>query len=555
MRLEIRKEKRSLTQNSVEKNYFTTQPFYQPGREDRCLADLRVTDPRHDKTRIELTKGGLLKDSYRWILDNPDFQRWRDDQDQGSRLLWIHGDPGKGKTMLICGIIDELHSTSGDSDGSLLSYFFCQGTDSRINNATAVLRGLIYMLVDQQQSLMPHLRKKYDHAGKALFEDANAWVALSNIFANILQDPSLRMAYLIIDALDECVTDLRQLLNLIDQNSASSCVKWILSSRNSVDLEQRLRVDESGIKLSLELKENAYKVSEAVNTYIDHCVSNLVVTRGDKVLEDKIRHKIQQKADGTFLWVSFVIEELRDVMSWDVLQTADEMPLGLKGIYRRMLKQIYQLKHGNLEICRRVLSIVTTAYRPLHLQELCVLSDLPLEASRVQSVEIIVRMCGSFLTIRDDIVYVIHQSAKDFLCEDEDSNIFTHGVGAVHHTLFSRSVKVLSETLRCDMYDLQHPGFPINKVITPNPDPLAAARYSCLYWVDHLIDCGIRGNAINNIEDISLVYNFLSKSYLYWLEALSLMKSLPDSIVMITKLENIQVNFSTLFDYIIRKTY
>jgi hypothetical protein len=555
VRLEIRKEKRSLTQNSVEKNYFTTQPFYQPGREDRCLADLRVTDPRHDKTRIELTKGGLLKDSYRWILDNPDFQRWRDDQDQGSRLLWIHGDPGKGKTMLICGIIDELHSTSGDSDGSLLSYFFCQGTDSRINNATAVLRGLIYMLVDQQQSLMPHLRKKYDHAGKALFEDANAWVALSNIFANILQDPSLRMAYLIIDALDECVTDLRQLLNLIDQNSASSCVKWILSSRNSVDLEQRLRVDESGIKLSLELKENAYKVSEAVNTYIDHCVSNLVVTRGDKVLEDKIRHKIQQKADGTFLWVSFVIEELRDVMSWDVLQTADEMPLGLKGIYRRMLKQIYQLKHGNLEICRRVLSIVTTAYRPLHLQELCVLSDLPLEASRVQSVEIIVRMCGSFLTIRDDIVYVIHQSAKDFLCEDEDSNIFTHGVGAVHHTLFSRSVKVLSETLRCDMYDLQHPGFPINKVITPNPDPLAAARYSCLYWVDHLIDCGIRGNAINNIEDISLVYNFLSKSYLYWLEALSLMKSLPDSIVMITKLENIQVNFSTLFDYIIRKTY
>ena len=35
--------------------------------EDRCLADLRVTDPRDDKKRIEDTKGGLLKDSYHWI--------------------------------------------------------------------------------------------------------------------------------------------------------------------------------------------------------------------------------------------------------------------------------------------------------------------------------------------------------------------------------------------------------------------------------------------------------------------------------------------------------
>jgi hypothetical protein len=42
----------------------------------------------------------------------------------------------------------------------LLSYFFFQATDSRINNATAVLRGLIYMLIDQQPSLVSHVRYK-----------------------------------------------------------------------------------------------------------------------------------------------------------------------------------------------------------------------------------------------------------------------------------------------------------------------------------------------------------------------------------------------------------
>jgi Heterokaryon incompatibility protein (HET)/NACHT domain len=93
---------------------------------EKCIRDLHLTDPRDDKKRIEDIKGGLLKDSYHWILENSDFQRWRNDQQ--SRLLWIKGDPGKGKTMLLCGIIDELNKSMAKT--ALLSYFFCQATDS-----------------------------------------------------------------------------------------------------------------------------------------------------------------------------------------------------------------------------------------------------------------------------------------------------------------------------------------------------------------------------------------------------------------------------------------
>lgn len=75
--------------------------------EDSCLADLRSTDPRHDNKRIEDAKGGLLRDSYLWVL-NAEFQRWRDGE--GDRLLWIMGDPDKGKIMLVCGI-DKLMNT------------------------------------------------------------------------------------------------------------------------------------------------------------------------------------------------------------------------------------------------------------------------------------------------------------------------------------------------------------------------------------------------------------------------------------------------------------
>ena len=42
---------------------------------DKILTDLRVTDPRDDKSRIEEAKGGLLKNSYYWIFDNADFRQ------------------------------------------------------------------------------------------------------------------------------------------------------------------------------------------------------------------------------------------------------------------------------------------------------------------------------------------------------------------------------------------------------------------------------------------------------------------------------------------------
>ena len=74
--------------------------------------------------------------------------------------------------MVLCGIINELKKSMAKTD--LLSYFFYQATDSRINNATAMLRGLIYLLVNQRPSLISHVKKKYDHVNKSLFKNVNA---------------------------------------------------------------------------------------------------------------------------------------------------------------------------------------------------------------------------------------------------------------------------------------------------------------------------------------------------------------------------------------------
>lgn len=503
---------------------------------NKCLRDLRLTDPRDDKKRIEDTKGGLLEDSYHWILENSDFQQWRDDPQ--SRLLWIKGDPGKGKTMLLCGIANEL--TDSTTNTALLSYFFFQATDSRINSATAVLRGLLYMLVYQQPSLVSHIRKKHDHAGKALFEDANAWVALSEIFSDVLRDPSLKDTYLMVDALDECATGLPKLLDFIVQTSCVSArVKWIVSSRNWPNIEERIERAGQNVTLSLEL--NAASVSTAVQFYIRHRVDQLALEKSYKEKEKSaVLAHLTSNAYNTFLWVALVCQNLGDIPRWKVLAKLEAFPPGLDALYNRMMQHISS--SDDADLCKRILALVAIVYRPVALSELTYLCE-PLEdmADDLASVQQIVGLCGSFLTIRSGTVYFVHQSAKDFLCTKAVSDIFPNGMKEVHRAIFLRSLQVMSKTLRRDMYGVRALGYPADQVEEPDPDPLAASRYSCIYWIDHLSDWNHGCSAHDRVplQDQGPVDNFLRTKYLYWLEALGLCKSMPKGVIAMAKLEKL----------------
>ncbi|KAI9662986.1 MAG: hypothetical protein M1821_008033 [Bathelium mastoideum] len=498
-----------------------------------CLRDLYVTDPRADKARIEKTKGGLLVDSYHWVLENGNYQTWLND-DQSS-LLWIKGDPGKGKSMLLCGIIDEL--TRSTNKTPLLSFFFCQASDSRINSATAVLRGLLYLLVDQQPLLISHIQKYHDHAGKSLFEDANAWTNLSDMFINVLQDPSLRSTYLIIDALDECLVDLPKLLDLIiQQSSAFPHIKWLVSSRNWPEIEERLDDAERQLKLRLEL--NAESVSAAVDCYIHHTVHQLAQEKKyDDQTRDAVLHHMSLNANSTFLWVAVACQNLRNVKRWNVLDSLKHFPPGLNSLYSRMMKQIHS--SGDADRCRQILAVTATVYRPVTLKEVSCLVDVPKNITQKSSslVEII-GLCGSFLTVREDVVYLVHQSAQDYLLTDA-SGLYSSGTGETHYGIFLKSLHIMLETLRRDIYELRDPGYLIEQVKTPKPDPLAASSYSCIYWVDHLCDWSPNSHPDHefDLQNGNILDFFLKTKYLYWVEALSLKRNLPKGVVAMKKLE------------------
>ena len=523
--------------------------------QDEIMQELCVADMTMEIESLQKRKDQLLKDSYKWILDNQEYKDFTDwHHGNTKRLLWIKGDAGKGKTMLLIGIVTELSDELNTQfDKSHLSYFFCQGTNDRLNTATAILRGLIWMLVRQQKSLIRHL-DEYKHHGSTLFEAHAAFYNLKKILLSMLDDETLERAYLAVDALDECKKEepgLKELLELISEISEkNNKVKWLVTSRNETYIENI--VDKNKTRTSLSLELNADSVAGAVKFYIDYKMRDLAARFGrtyadceNSTLEEvrqvqaQVAEELHRKADGTFLWVALVFRQIDDDTDCGadkVLELVREIPSDLNGMYDRMLRQIIEQKDASSRHSKLVLLTMVNTYRPLQLSELVTLVALP----KLAVPHNIVRLCG-LLTIKEDdkTVYFVHQSAKDYLTEHAKSEIlseiFPYGRAEGHHTIVSQSLEAMRAKLRRNIYDLDYPGFPISKVQAPHPDPLASIRYACVYWVDHL--CEIE----NGHDRVGLCENgtidvFLKKHFLHWLEALSLLKSMSEGVLSMAKL-------------------
>ncbi|UKZ71431.1 uncharacterized protein TrAtP1_012386 [Trichoderma atroviride] len=459
-----------------------------------CLRALYVADPRMDKIRIEDTAGGLLRDSYCWILENEIFRNWRDCE--SSRLLWIKGDQGKGKTMLLCGIIDEL-----------------------------------------KPFLISNVREKFENARESFFKDVNTWTTISEIMTAILSDHRLKDAVIVVDALDECTEGLEQLLNFISQASSSFDVKWIVSSRNWPLIEQTFQ--KCAQKADLHLELNTDSISAAIQTYISHKVQALArKKRCKEEMEQTLKAYLLSNAKDTFLWVALVCRNLDDdgIESRHIIQKLSSYPSNVYDLYQWMLTEMSKVPK-DVSNWKQILGFVLTVYRPVTLPELC--SLLPGDSPHdIDTVTESVKRCNSFITIYNDTVYFLHQSAKDFLCQTQNTSPLFKKDG-IHFLIITQSLLSMKRTLKRDMYSLGAPGPEIDEIEPPNPDPLSAVRYSCVYWIDHLCDYKDRDKEKRDFIKHGVVNGFFRKYFYNWLEALSLLRSMSAGAIAITKLNEL----------------
>jgi SpoVK/Ycf46/Vps4 family AAA+-type ATPase len=102
-----------------------------------------VSDPLTDIAEIQNQKDKLLEGSCSWVLKNAAYIEWINSN--CSKVLWIHGKPGKGKTMIAISLIESLHSNISNS--SLGAYIFCDNTIDKRNTTLAVMKSLLYQIL------------------------------------------------------------------------------------------------------------------------------------------------------------------------------------------------------------------------------------------------------------------------------------------------------------------------------------------------------------------------------------------------------------------------
>jgi hypothetical protein len=509
------------------------------GENKECLRDLRVVNPQDDMKRIEDEKEELFDDAYKWILEDDRyaaFTNWDESNLPTCRLLWVKGHAGTGKTMHLIGIIRQLSKQLAPT----LSYFFCQGqgkTDPPLNNATATLRSLIWMLLIQQPHLISHLQTDYGSSGGALFTDSNALIALSRLFMIMLEDAG--SVYFIVDALDECDQGLENFVKLISNSlTLSDKVRWLVSSRPEIGVLSKLKDPDISRVVDL----NAQGLADPVNAYINHKLSTLEQRDGyDQGTLRAVSDEIRSRAENIFLWVALVFKVLDEddgnlgpVHGSYALEIVKEIPPGLSDMYGHMMTRIEKRIRRDPQYCKNVLVAAALTYRPLSFSELAVLAGLrPKSEPEPQT---IVQKCGSFLTTNEERVSVIHQSAKDYL-DTNHSRLQPGGVAQGHADITRRSINAMS-TLKSDIYDLRQYGIESKDLTPPEEDPLAPIRYSCVFWLDHLRNA-IKANPENSKELCDLGFGFLKEHFLHWLESLSLLCRLSDGIMSLRKLLNV----------------
>lgn len=137
-----------------------------------------------------------------------------------------------------------------------------------------------------------------------------------------------------------------------------------------------------------------------------------------------LEQRLVSNADRTFLWASLVLDILQE--SAEASQEAfeerlNDLPDGLNDTYTQILERVPQRDRHKASI---VLQIIVTARRPLTLKELNTTwairphykSKNEVEQSLEPNTARTVRgLCGLIVRVIDEKIYLVHQTAREFL--------------------------------------------------------------------------------------------------------------------------------------------
>ncbi|KAL8719944.1 MAG: hypothetical protein Q9225_003121 [Loekoesia sp. 1 TL-2023] len=380
-------------------------------KEDRVIA--AWISPLNFRVRHQDIASVRTKSTGEWLLELPVFRSWLNG---ASGVLWCHGMPGAGKTVLTSFIIDYLQEQDTRNDIGL-AFIYCNHKERAEQNHINLISSLLRQLIDMRGSIPEEVRYLYQRHMRQ--ETRATRSEIHNLLRSIISDFST--VYVIVDAVDECSeTDRTRSMLLEDLRKLLPDIRLLFTSRHQYDLEHefdcfpRIEIRASDGDISSYLKDRITE-EPRLNRHV----------QGDPTLLDAILETIVKNANGMFLLAQLHIGALASKHTRKALRSElVRLPTGLNSTYEDTLQRTYDQNKDDVSLALKVLSWITFALTPLTVPEMqhaiaAMLledsdddigeDDLPDEAA-------LVAVCVGLVTVdkMSNLIRLVHFTTQEF---------------------------------------------------------------------------------------------------------------------------------------------
>ncbi|KAK8005903.1 hypothetical protein PG991_012200 [Apiospora marii] len=405
------------------------------------------------------------KGTCEWTTNHPRFQSWRNNTAHG--LLWISADPGCGKSVLSKYLIDEILPNSATRT---TCYFFFKDDFEDQRTAVSALRCMIHQLFIQKPTLATQaILEKFQQDRQTLSSLRQLWA----IFVQVATCKNAEDVVCILDALDECVEDERTVLvdlltDFYKNHSPSSSLKFLITSRPYHYIEREFNELKSKWPTIHITGENEHEMQQIQDEI------RIVICARAKALKQKLKLQDEEYAallegitrvkNRTYLWAALVFDVVQNAIVTncsEIEAIIRELPRSVEEAYEKILSR----NQGRAkDKAKKVMQIVIAAKRPLTLEEMSqalaieerpltpqdMATVLPIEKRPITPVKLqlepmekfrgtIRQLCGLFVTIIDSKIYLMHQTAREFLIRKSRMNpgakSLSHNSGSWRHSM------------------------------------------------------------------------------------------------------------------------
>ncbi|KAF4975981.1 hypothetical protein FZEAL_7298 [Fusarium zealandicum] len=395
-------------------------------RRTHVLKSLYQCSYNDAKNRVRRRTNGTCE----WFTEHHLFHAWRDSKE--SNLLLVTADPGCGKSVLARYLAD--HVLPQSSSRTSCFFFFKDDFEDQ-KSAPVALCCLLRQAFDQDRTLLSEeILDRFESDGDRLLNSSH------DLWGILVEVASLSPTKIVcvVDALDECEKN-EQLIGILSDwytnEHTRGRLKVLITSRPHGKITRpfsRRRNNEMIIHLRGDAEEEVDKIEKEIDFVINERVEDLGDRRRLTSTEkEKLGSSLRENPNRTYLWVYLVLDVIENLVdtSEKALRTAvTTLPPTVDDAYEKILSRSH-----DKEKTRRLVRIILSAHKPLTVGEMQIalsirqshnsLSDLETELEPDYRFRVTIRdLCGLFVSVTDEKVYLIHQTAREFLEGDIQAN-------------------------------------------------------------------------------------------------------------------------------------